>query len=644
MIQKNKIISVLFIISVLLLMISNSDAIAGLKDRAFATHNVGKLGFFTTNIGQFYPYGGQFEKTLEYPINSGHICMYRQCLMIGVPVNVVSAADGRFEEFDAVGGYNAGKAEIAMSDKVKTWPIDATGAPYWPVKDAQGNPVIKSQQDSYCVYSDSTSWRYYNNKEDDKLLDMRVHQTIWSWGVPDADKFVILKFEIENKSSQPYQDMYFNFYSDLDIGGIANAANEWADDCINFDKDRELVYFYDSDNYSDDWGAPDPFLSGVTFLKTPNEQGITDWHWIDVTIDEVAVNSAVWDSVSYYLMCSDTTFFHESPNFQVSDYFHLGDNPINGTHYDDPATTRITDASGNLVGGAMVAYICNGPFEVQPGEKVEIIVGVMVGDNEEDILNVTDKIWEYYADDFNIATIPAPDLTADVGDRTVRLHWSNRLDVEYFNPLSPDSVNDLQGYIIYKTTDPTLSNWSVLDTVAMIYKDDQTIRERAYEFTDNDVYNGFRYFYNVSAYRKALSGKVEQSVILADLSNIDNTPNAVVAVPMTGPAQTEADIDRIKVVPNPYIVSAAWDEARLGNSPFGEPIRNLAFTHLPSPCTIKIFTVDGDLVQTLEHTDNSGRKEWNLLTSERRPVASGIYFYHIESSLGEKVGRFAVIR
>jgi len=644
MVQKNTIHIVRFIIGILWVLLGNSEALAGLKDRAFATHNIGKLGYFTTNIGQFYPYGGQFEKTLEYPINSGHICMYRQCLMIGVPVNVVSAADGRFEEFDAVGGYNAGKAEIAMSDKVHTWPVDAGGTPYWPVKDAQGKPIIKSQQDSYCVYSDSTNWRFYNNKEKDKLLKMHVHQSIWSWGVPDADKFVILKFEIENKSSQPYQNMYFNYYSDLDIGGTANEANEWADDCTSFDTSRELVYFYDSDNYSNDYGEPNPFLSGVTFLKTPNGKGISDWHWIDVTIDEVAVNNANWDSVSYYLMSSDTLFFHKSSKYKVEDYFHLGPNPIDGTHYDDPNTTRITDATGKLVGGAMVAYICNGPFDVPPGERVEIIVGVMVGDNAEDLLNVTDKIWEYYENDFNIATIPAPDLAAEVSDRTVTLQWSNRLDLEYFNPASPDSANDLEGYIIYKTTDPTLSNWTTLDTVAMKFKAESSVRERAYEFIDTQVYNGFRYFYCLVAYRKSPAGKVEQSVVLADLNNIESTPNAMMVIPMTTSAQTEADVNKIKVVPNPYIVSAAWDEARLGNSPFGEPIRNLAFEHLPSPCTIKIFTVDGDLVQTIEHTGISGREEWNLFSSERRPVAAGIYFYHVKSSLGEKVGRFAVIR
>lgn len=602
----------------------------GLKDRAFTTHNVGQVGFFTTNIGQFYPYGGQFEKTLEYPINSGHICMYRQCLMIGVPVNVISAADGRYEEFDAIGGFDAGNAEIAMSDNPATWP--ASG---WPVKDADGNPIFISQQDSYCAYSDSTNWRFYNNDEPDALLGMRVHQHIYSWGVPGADKFHILKFVIENQSNRDYEEMYFNFYSDLDIGGNGNAEAEWADDCIGFDKDRELLWFYDSDNYSDEWGEADPFLSGVTFLKTPQDGGITDWHWVDVTVDEVTVNSAHWDSVSYNLMRSDSSFFHEHPQLNVADFFHLGDNPVNGTHFDDPATTRIIGEDGEVAGGAMVAYICNGPFNVPAGESVELIVGVMVGDHTEDLLEVTDKMHEYYEGGFNIATVPAPTVSATGGDRRVTLNWSNELDISH--------GESLEGYILYRTTDPGLSNWTTLDTLRMT-AETGAVDEVAYQYIDDDVLNGFNYFYSLAAFGYGPGGVVNESVRLADINNIDNVPNAVTVEPRTLPLGAEEDMDAIKVVPNPYVVSAAWDESRLGNTPFGEPVRNLAFTHLPSPCTIHIYTVDGNLVQTLEHSDDSGRLEWNLLTSERRPVVSGIYFYHVKSDLGEKTGRFAVIR
>jgi len=475
------------------------------------------------------------------------------------------------------------------------------------------------------------------------LLDLRVYQTIFSWGVPDADKFLILKFELENAGSRPYSEMYFNFYSDLDIGGINNADREWADDCIGFDRERQLVYFYDSNNYSDEWGQANPFMSGVTFLQTPNGEGITDWHWIDVTIDEVAVNSTFWDSVSYNLMRSDTTFFHDHPDLQVADFFHLGEVPLNGTHYDDPATTQIY-SDGNLVGGAMVAYICNGPFDIQPGERAEIWVAVMVGDDENDLLAIVDKIWEYYENDFAIAVVPAPELSASAGDRQVTLSWSNQLDIDYQNPVLNPPANDLEGYKIYRTTDPTLSSWDELATIPMRYKGEPKLTQQAYEFKDTSVLNGFTYIYNLSVYRTSPAGKVEESARLTDLGNIDNQPNAVAVEPQTEPVTTADDLERIKVVPNPYIVSAVWDEARLGNTPFGEPIRNLAFTHLPSPCTIKIFTVDGDLVQTIEHTNSTGREEWNLLTSENRPIVSGIYFFHVESSLGEKVGRFAVVR
>jgi hypothetical protein len=272
-------------------------------------------------------------------------------------------------------------------------------------------------------------------------------------------------------------------------------------------------------------------------------------------------------------------------------------------------------------------------------------VAVAVGDNEQDLFDNVDKIWEYYNNNFNIAVVPSPDLSAEVGDRKVSLLWSNELDISYENPAVTPPENDLDGYIVYRTTDQTLRSWQVLDTVAMVFKDDSVFDARAYEYVDNSgVYNGFKYFYNLSAYRKTPLGIIEESPRLSDINNLDNQPNAIAVTPSTLPAQTENDMDRIKVVPNPFIISAQWDESRVGNTVFGEPVRNIAFTHLPSTCTIKIFTVDGDLVKTLEHRGTTGREEWNLLTSENRPAVSGVYFFHVESDLGEKVGRFAIIR
>ncbi len=94
----------------------------------------------------------------------------------------------------------------------------------------------------------------------------------------------------------------------------------------------------------------------------------------------------------------------------------------------------------------------------------------------------------------------------------------------------------------------------------------------------------------------------------------------------------------IKVVPNPYF--AGYD-ALIENSP-GETV--LEFHDLPGICTIRIYTLAGDLVETLEHNSGDGVERWDLLSSGARLIASGTYLYHVESEFGEFIGRFAVVK
>jgi hypothetical protein len=105
------------------------------------------------------------------------------------------------------------------------------------------------------------------------------------------------------------------------------------------------------------------------------------------------------------------------------------------------------------------------------------------------------------------------------------------------------------------------------------------------------------------------------------------------------------ELDKIKVVPNPYVAAATWEE----KNPFtsGRGPRSIHFTHLPARCTIRIFTVSGELVATIEHDSNilDGTAEWNLLTRDNLAVAYGVYIYHVDAfELGEKVGKFAIIK
>ena len=120
----------------------------------------------------------------------------------------------------------------------------------------------------------------------------------------------------------------------------------------------------------------------------------------------------------------------------------------------------------------------------------------------------------------------------------------------------------------------------------------------------------------------------------------------------------EEDMDKIKVVPNPYVVTNTM-ELVVANWRRNQS-RQIMFTHIPAQCKITIFTLSGIWVDEIE-VDNSvsgrenkwdlnseanGTVHWDLRSSEGLEIAAGYYIYHVESTqTGDvKVGKFAVIK
>ena len=105
------------------------------------------------------------------------------------------------------------------------------------------------------------------------------------------------------------------------------------------------------------------------------------------------------------------------------------------------------------------------------------------------------------------------------------------------------------------------------------------------------------------------------------------------------------NLSRIKVVPNPYVVTAIWEPQNPYTS--GRGPRLIQFIHLPKKCTIRIYAVDGTLVRTLEHDKpiDDGSEEWDLMTKDNMDLAYGIYIYHVEApGFGEHIGRILIIK
>ncbi|HLP15764.1 MAG TPA: hypothetical protein VK470_05880 [Bacteroidota bacterium] len=98
------------------------------------------------------------------------------------------------------------------------------------------------------------------------------------------------------------------------------------------------------------------------------------------------------------------------------------------------------------------------------------------------------------------------------------------------------------------------------------------------------------------------------------------------------------------VVPNPYVGAASFEPERFAISGRGE--RRIEFRSLPARCVIRIYTVTGDLVQTLYHDGSTtGAEAWNLRSKDNLDVAPGLYLFHVDGyEAGSHTGKFAIIK
>jgi hypothetical protein len=118
--------------------------------------------------------------------------------------------------------------------------------------------------------------------------------------------------------------------------------------------------------------------------------------------------------------------------------------------------------------------------------------------------------------------------------------------------------------------------------------------------------------------------------------NLNNKARNMLATPVYPTGGPTANLERIGVVPNPFRRREPWD-------PPGA--NEIHFINLPQRAKIRIYTVAGDLVATLEHNDAvEDFARWNLRNSDGREVASGIYIYRVESGSFSFQDRFIVVR
>jgi hypothetical protein len=96
-------------------------------------------------------------------------------------------------------------------------------------------------------------------------------------------------------------------------------------------------------------------------------------------------------------------------------------------------------------------------------------------------------------------------------------------------------------------------------------------------------------------------------------------------------------LDALAIVPNPYKGASDYELSNLSDI--------VRFTNMPQNATIRVFTLSGTLVKTINKSGPSTSLDWDLTTEEDLPLASGMYLVHVEvPDVGEKVIKFGVVK
>jgi len=336
-----------------------TETIFGVDDRAFGVHNAGNVGLSFENRGKLYPRRLTQGPSGEFPINSSKHYIYKINPMVGVPGNVIQGRFIIYEEWEAVGGYhNPALYRIAFSDDPSTWhPVNG-----WPVKDSVGNPIFISDQDSYCVYSDS------NNSL--SLLDLFIHQTGYVFASDSAEDIIFFRFDIKNQSPVDYDSIYFALYCDIDVGNTSGGAPEYADDRIGFERENNFLFFFD-DGFTPDWPDSVTGYFGAAFIKTPVtttfQTGITDFHY-NIFDDDTDI-----DTIQFGIMSSSERLYNSNIGYK---YFHPGNS--GNIHFDDTSTIPLS-------GLDIVANISSGPYYLAEGETLIFYTAIIGGNDYDDI-------------------------------------------------------------------------------------------------------------------------------------------------------------------------------------------------------------------------------------------------------------------
>ena len=535
------------------------------------------------------------------------------------------------------------------------------------------------------MYVTSNSAEFTNNGMQDPSIDAELvvtggHMLDWvgvridmrhlQWSYPELDDFIIHEYHITNPSTntENITDMYFSprIAENISLKGRDYGPGTSNDDKYGWMEDHDAFYFYDDRSY--DWETE----VAVTFNHGPGPERGDMGDAADVMSGD-AGTSELYSPQLFSLVMLDAAggTIHQNitdlagqtqrcapgcPEEDQSIILNFGDD------WEDAVLEIMTydQERGNwddlvAAGGRASKYerggeifVSSGPHTIAPGETVKLVYAVVASTMDrakvveggvanidlmvsEGLVNHKQNIANakaLYAADYDWADPPpsVDEVTLTPVGGGVDVSWT-AVAASYRDPDS--NADDFAGYRVYTSGYFTIGPWTLL---ADIPKASASVSNGTVTYTASDMPLGVGAYFYVSTYDTDGNESGETGA------------NRFPAYPLMA-VNSDFPNTRTHVVPNPFRIKSGLMGA-------GEELR-MNFINLPGSATIRIYTLAGDLVKTIEHDDGSGSEAWgSIQTLDYQTndwllyIQPGFYIYHVESKVDGKefVGKFSIIK
>ena len=477
-----------------------------------------------------------------------------------VSVGVRGSVRDHEEEFEPLPGYDAGYTDtdanigIAFSDIPESWPAlwarekDPTGTfesviynadgssdtLYFPgiepelgpdgFPDAPCGLGVQADREAYFVVTDNDPQEGNTFASNQGVGPLNVRFDIWvlNYSSTFGNDGLIFIQKMTNVGKDTLKDLYMGIAGDPDAPEQGGA--EWTDDMALLITENDphiaeklvdtsdahllenFAIVYDRDDAAEGYLTSGVGWVGAKFLDltkfnsdgTDSTYGISTFYTFEYSMDSQ----------------SDAQAYNEQMTHGIQTPHNI--EPYEYDHYQKPYS----------YGPDITWVIAGGPMDVAPGEQVIFTFADFVGINETDLTRNAKLFQSLY--DNNCATPKPPDqpvVQAAVDESKVVLMWDDRSEFS-LDPVT--GKNAFQGYRVYRSTDRG-NTWGTVITdvngdptdffkpLAIYDYDDNVSGAHAmtdpriyynlgsntglkYSFVDNNIINGYEYWYAVSAY------------------------------------------------------------------------------------------------------------------------------------------------